>query len=105
MGFWSPWMASPLITTNSIVVTTTGLSNKDAPRTRRYNFRNYLDKHVKILSDNGHTLSSETIVTANERFEGIEEQLPKRISMPFVAYKILEKIVRSAEEKFISNYF
>ena len=79
---------------------------KQRRSTRRYNFRHYLDKHVKILSDKGHTqLSSETIVTANERFEGIEEQLPKRISMPFVAYKILKKIVRSAEEKFILNYF
>ena len=37
--------------------------------------------------------------------EAIDEQLPKQISMPFVAYKILEKFVQSAEEHFILNYF
>ena len=36
--------------------------------TRRYNFRHYLEKHVKLLSENGHTLSCETIVKANEFF-------------------------------------
>ena len=30
---------------------------KQRRSTRRYNFRHYLEKHVKILSDNGHTLS------------------------------------------------
>ena len=78
---------------------------KQRRSSRRYNFRHYLEKHVKILSGYGHTLSCETIVRANEFFEGIEEQLPKRISMPFVAYKILEKIVQSAEEKYVLNYF
>ena len=50
---------------------------KQRRSTRRYNFKQYLEKHVKILSDYGHTLSSETQVRANEFFEGIEEQLPK----------------------------
>ena len=72
---------------------------------RRYNFRMYLEKHAKILSANGHTLSSETLAAANEFFEAIEEQLPKRISMPFVTYKILGKILQSAEEKYVLNYF
>ena len=40
-----------------------------------YNFRQYLEKHVGLLSKQGHTLSYETIANA------IEEQLPKRISM------------------------
>ena len=39
---------------------------KQKRSTRRYNFRHYLEKHVKILSDYGHTLSCETIVSANE---------------------------------------
>ena len=73
--------------------------------TRRYNFRQYLEKHVKLLSKNGHTLSFETVAKANEFFEAIDEQLPKRISMPFVAYKIVGKIVQSEEEKYILNYF
>ena len=78
---------------------------KQRRSTRRYNFRHYLEKHVKLLSANGHTLSCETIAKANEFFETIEEQLPKRISMPFVAYKILEQSVQPGEEHFILNYF
>ena len=78
---------------------------KQRRSTRRYNFRHYLEKHVKLLSENGHTLSCETIVKANEFFDGIEEHLPKRISMPFVAYQILGKIVQSGEERYILNYF
>ena len=60
---------------------------------------------MKLLSDHRHTLSCETIVKANEFFETIEEQLPKRISMPFVAYKILGQIVQSGEESYTLNYF
>ena len=78
---------------------------KQRRSTRHYNFRYYLENHVKILSENGHTLSSETAVKANEFFEAIEKQLPERISMPFVAYKILKQIVQSGEEKYILNYF
>ena len=78
---------------------------KQRRSTRRYNFRQYLEKHVKLLSENGHTLSCETIVKTNDFFEVIEEQLPKRISMPFVAYQILGQIVQSEEERYILNYF
>ena len=75
-------------------------------RTRRkYNFRNFLEKHRKIITTNGHKLSFETINKANEIFERIEEYLPKRISTPFVAYKILSNVVQSAEEKYVLNYF
>ena len=78
---------------------------KQRRSTRRYNFRHYLEKHVKLLSANGHTLSCETIAKVNEFFETIEEQLPKRISMPFVAYQILKQSVQPGEEKYILNYF
>ena len=78
---------------------------KQRRSTRRYTFRYYLEKNAKILATNGHTLSCETIGRANEFFETIEEQLPKRISLPFVAYKILGQIVQSAEEKYVMNYF
>ena len=78
---------------------------KQRRSTRRYNCRRYLEKHAKLLSENGHTLSCETIQQANEFFDAIEEQLPKRISMPFVAFKILEQIVKSEEERYILYYF
>ena len=78
---------------------------KEKRSTRRYNFRRYLEKHGKICSDSGYTLSCATIQQANEFFNVIEEHLPKRISMPFVSFKILEKIVQSWEEKHIRNYF
>ena len=75
-------------------------------RTRRkYSFKNFLEKHMKIITANGHILSFETIGNANEIFERIEEYLPKRISMSFVAYKILSNIIQSAEEKYVLNYF
>ena len=75
-------------------------------RTRRkYSFMRYMEKHRKIIIKNGHTLSFESINHTNEIFERIEEYLPKRISMPFVAYKILSNVVKSAEEKYVLNYF
>ena len=72
---------------------------------RKYNFRAYMENHRKIIKTNGHTLSFETIEKANELFELIEEHLPKRISLPFVAYQILGHVVQSAEEKYVLNYF
>ena len=72
---------------------------------RKYSFRLYMEKHRKIITTNGHTLSFESINKTNEIFEIIEEYLPKRISTPFVAYKILSNVVQSAEEKYVLNYF
>ena len=75
-------------------------------RTRRkYSFMSYMENQRKIITTNGHKLSFETINKANEIFERIEEYLPKRISTPFVAYKILSNVVQSAEEKYVLNYF
>ena len=65
----------------------------------------YMENQRKIIITNGHTLSFETINKTNEIFERIEEYLPKRISTPFVAYKILSNVVQSAEEKYVLNYF
>ena len=78
---------------------------KQRRSTRRYNFRHYLEKHVEIVSKRGHILSYESIAKANELFETIEEHLPKRISMPFVAYQILRQIVQSSKERFFLKYF
>ena len=75
-------------------------------RTRRkYSFMRYMENQRKIITTNGHKLSFETINKANEIFERIEEYLPKRISTPFVAYKILSNVVKSAEKKYVLNYF
>ena len=78
---------------------------KQRRSSRKYNFRTYLENQRKIITTNGHTLSFETIGKANELFERIEEHLPKRISVPFVAYQILGNVVQSAEEKYVLNYF
>ena len=72
---------------------------------RKYSFKHYMENQRKILTTKGHTLSFETIGKANEIFERIEEHLPKRISLPFVAYQILRHVVQSAEEKYVLNYF
>ena len=78
---------------------------KQRRTSRKYNFMRYMENQRKIIITNGHTLSFETIKNANEIFERIEEYLPKRISTPFVAYKILSNVVQSAEEKYVLNYF
>ena len=71
---------------------------------RSHNFRYYLDKHLKICNQRGYNLSDETIQRTNETFQFIEEHLPTRISMPFVAYKILKEIVPEGSEHVILNY-
>ena len=78
---------------------------KQRRTSRKYNFMRYMEKHRKIITTNGHTLSFESINKTNEIFERIEEYLPKRISTPFVAYKILSDVVQSTEEKYVLNYF
>ena len=70
-----------------------------------HNFRYYLDKHLRICDQNGHNLSDETIQRTNETFQFIEEHLPTRISMSFVAYMILKEIVPEGSEHYILNYF
>ena len=78
---------------------------KQRRTSRKYNFKHYMENQRKIITSKGHTLSFETIVKANELFERIEEHLPKRISVPFVAYQILGHVVQSAEKKHVLNYF
>ena len=72
---------------------------------RSHNFRYYLDKHLRICDQNGYNLSDETIQRTNETFQFIEEHLPTRISMPFVAFMILKEIVPEGPEHYILNYF
>ena len=42
---------------------------------------------------------------ANKAFDILAEHLPARISMPFMAYKILKEIVPEGQERYILNYF
>ena len=72
---------------------------------RAHNFRYYLDKHLRICHQRGHNLADETIQRLHETFKFIEEHLPTRISMPFVAFKILKEIVPEGQEHYILNYF
>ena len=65
---------------------------------RSHNFRYYLDKHLIICHQRGHNLSDETVQRTNETFQFIDEYLPTRISMPFVAYMILKDIVPEGPE-------
>ena len=77
---------------------------KQRPPNRCYNFKYYLDKHLKILARKNYTVSDETVQRAKEAFDAVEAAMPKRISMPFVTFKILEKIVKQ-EERFLLGYF
>ena len=77
---------------------------KQRPPNRCYNFKYYLDKHVRILAGQNYTVSDETVQSAKEAFNAVEAAMPKRISMPFVAFKILEPIVKP-EERFLLGYF
>ena len=44
---------------------------KQRRTSRKYNFIRYMEKHRKIITTNGHTLSFETINKTNEIFERI----------------------------------
>ena len=72
---------------------------------RSHNFRYYLDKHLRHCYQYGYNLSEEKIQRTNKIFQFIEEHLPTRISMPFVAYMILKEIVSEGPEHIILNYF
>ena len=78
---------------------------KQRRATKRYNFRHYLEKHMAICNRAGYQLSHETVQRAHEAFDSIAEYLPKRISMPFMVYKILKEIVPEGQERYILNYF
>ena len=73
-------------------------------RSRSNNFRYYLNKHLRICRQCGHNLADETVHRVYKTFQFIEEYLPTRISMPFVAFKILKEIVPEGTERYILNY-
>ena len=71
---------------------------------RKYNFKYFLEKHVKVCAAQGFVLSSDTIQLAREFFMEVEPNLPRNISFAFVAFKIFQKIVKK-NEWFILEYF
>ena len=71
---------------------------------RKYNFKYFLEKHVKVCAAQGFVLSSDTIQLAREFFIDIEPNLPRNISFAFIAFKIFQKIKKD-NEWFILNYF
>ena len=71
---------------------------------RKYNFKYFLEKHVKDCAAQGFVLSSDTIHLAREFFAAIDSNLPRNISFAFIAFKIFRKIVKD-NEWFILKYF
>ena len=71
---------------------------------RKYNFKYFLEKHVKDCAAQGFVLSSDTIQLAREFFTEVEPNLPRNISFAFVAFKIFQKIAKD-NEWFILKYF
>ena len=71
---------------------------------RKYNFKYFLEKHVKDCAAQGFVLSSDTIQLAREFFTEVEPNLPRNTSFAFVAFKIFQKIAKD-NEWFILKYF
>ena len=70
---------------------------------RGYNFKYFLDKHVKHCAKQGFILYCETVQQARKFFETIDAALPQNVSLAFVAFKIFQKIV-TEDERFILEY-
>ena len=82
---------------------------KQTRSTKKYNFRYYLnrtlDAHRSILGHTGGALlCTNQISQALDTFAFIESYLPKRISYPFVAYKILDCILPQGKQRLILTY-
>ena len=71
---------------------------------RKYNFKYFLEKHVKVCAAQGFVLSSDTIHLAREFFTEIDSNLPRSISFAFISFKIFQKIAKD-NEWFILRYF
>ena len=71
---------------------------------RKYNFKYFLEKHVKDCAAQGFVLSCVTIQLAREFFTEIDSNLPRSISFAFIAFKIFQKIAKD-NEWFILKYF
>ena len=77
--------------------------------TKKYNFRYYLNRALEAHRPGlGHTggalLSNDQISQTIDTFAFIESYLSKRISYPFVAYKILDCILPQGKQRLILAY-
>ena len=68
-------------------------------KTRKYTFKNALNKSINEYKDIITPLLQEQINTTNLVFEQIERQLPKTISYHFAIYKILDKIISKDQQR------
>ena len=71
---------------------------------RKYTFKYFLKKHVNDCAAQGFVLSADTIQLAREFFAEVEPNLPRNISLAFVAFMIFQKIAKD-NEWFILKYF
>ena len=79
------------------------IKRKQTRSTKKYNFRYYLNKTLEAYKG-GAQLSTDQISQALDTFAFIESYLPKRISYPFVAYKILDCILPQGKQRLILAY-
>ena len=71
--------------------------------TKRYSFKYYLQR-VLDACKGWVQLSADQIAQAHDTFTFIESYLPKRISYPFVAFKILDSILPQGKQRLILVY-
>ena len=71
--------------------------------TKSYSFKYYLQRVLDAYKD-WVQLSADQIAQGHDTFAFIESYLPKRISYPFVAYKILDSIFLQGKQRLILNY-
>ena len=71
--------------------------------TKKYNFGYYLNRALEACKDWA-LLSTDQIIQTLDTFAFIESYLPKRISYPFVAYKILDCLLPQGKQRLFLVY-
>ena len=79
------------------------IKRKQTRSTKKYNFSYYLNWAFEACKDCTQ-LSTDQISQALDTFAFIESYLPKRISYPFVAYKILNCILPQGKQRLFLAY-
>ena len=84
----------------------TNYKNQTRPKkrsTKKYNFGYYLNRALEACKGWAQ-LSTDQITQTLDTFAFTESYLPKRISYPFVAYKILDSILLQGKQHLILVY-
>ena len=79
------------------------IKRKQTRSTKKYNFSYYLNRAIEACKG-GALLSTDQISQALDTFAFIESYLLKRISYPFVAYKILDCILPQGKQRLFLVY-